>query len=232
MAHDLTIDLLAKAMPKGMRQSATQELVDKVNAIKSDPIVREAYRDNLLSFTRVLSDGRFQIGHYIDAVKYITHKVMGETNISAYMKTFPDRYQRFCLNGTSSKDIASYVTSYNKNKLVNLVRDQTLTPTWLLNADVYQQAINIQASLMTDPDVSPKVRSDAANSLLTHLKAPEATKVELDITVKTDNVIDDLRKTTMELVTQQRKMIESGMSNPKEIAESTITIIDSEVVDA
>ena len=114
MSHDLTLDQLTKVLPKGFKNNATQKLVDKINLMVKDPIIREAYRDNLLSYTSVLTDGRFQIGHYVDAVKYITHKLMGDSNILAYTKTFPDRYQNFLANGTNDKDIASYVTSYNK----------------------------------------------------------------------------------------------------------------------
>lgn len=231
MSQDLTIEQLHQALPKGLRKSATQELVDKVNTITTDPIVREAYRDNLLSYTSVMNDGRFKITQYIDAVRYITHKLMGNTNIEAYRKTFPDRYTNFIQNGTNAKDIASYVTSYNKNKLVNLVRDQSLIPTHILNADLYQKAINTQAEIMADPDVNSRDRTAAANSLLQHLKAPDSTKIELDVSVKTDNVISDLRKTTLDLVAQQKKMLEAGVVDAKEIAESNLSIIESEVDD-
>lgn len=230
MSHDLTVEQFHKALPKGLRNNASQDLVDTVNAIKSDSIVREAYRENLLSYTSVMKDGRFQVGKYVEAVRYVTHKLMGDSNIQAYVKTFPDRYQSFLINGTEEKDIASYVTSYNKNKLVNLILEQTLVPSHILNADMYQKALNVQASLMVDEDISPKVRSDAANSLLTHLKMPETTKIELDVSVKEDGVINDLRQTTLELVAQQKKMIQAGAMNPKQIAESAI-IIEGELVD-
>lgn len=230
MDHELSLPQLQQALPKGFRNNATQDLVDKVNALTTDPIVREAYRDNLLSYTKVMADGRFQIGNYVDAVRYITHKLMGDTNHMAYIKTFPDRHQNFLNNGTCAKDIASYITSYNKNKLVNLIREQTLIPTYILNADLYQQAINTQAAIMVDEDVNARDRTAAANSLLQHLKAPEATKVELDVSIKTDNVIKDLRETTLGLVAQQKKMIQDGVVNPKEVAESII-VIEGEVDD-
>jgi hypothetical protein len=231
MAHDLTIDQLSKALPKALRGNATQELVDKVNNLSTDPLVREAYRENILSYTKVMSEGRFQIGNYIEAVKYITHKVMGDTNLSAYRKTFPDRYKTFLNNGTSSKDIASYVTSYNKNKLVNLVREQTLIPTYILNADYYQKALNTQMEIMADKDVNARDRTAAANSILTHLKVPEATKVELDIGLKTDSVISDLRSTMVKLAGVQQKVISDGGATPKDIAESSVALIEGEVVD-
>ena len=220
----LTIEQLEKALPKGFRHNATQKLVDKINGLAADEDLREAYRDNILSYTKVIADGRFQIGHYIDAVKYITHKLMGASNIEAFVKTFPDRYQKFLTNGTSQKDIASYITSYNKNKLVNLIREQTIIPTYVLNADLYQEAINKQASLMNDPKVSFAVQQKAAESLLNNLKPPEVAKVEIGITNKENSLIDELRETTLRLAAKQKELLEAGVINAKDTAESPLII--------
>lgn len=223
----LTIEQFKTALPDKVKKSVNQELIDQINSTLADPEMFEAYRDNLLSYTRVMADGRFKISSYIDAVRYVSHKLMGCTNIEAYTKTFPDKYQRFIQQGVSSKDIASYVTAYNKSKLVNLIFEQTLIPSYVLNQDLYQKALNVQAELMLDDSISPKVRSDAANSLLTHLKMPETQKVELEIGMKEDSSIQALRATTLELARQQRMMMEAGAMNAQEVAHSKL-IIDVE----
>ena len=220
----LTIEQFKTALPDKVKKSVNQELIDQINNTLADPEMFEAYRDNLLSYTRVMADGRFKISNYIDAVRYVSHKLMGCTNIEAYTKTFPDKYQRFIQQGVSSKDIASYVTAYNKSKLVNLIFEQTLIPSYVLNQDLYQKALNVQAELMLDDSISPKVRSDAANSLLTHLKLPETQKVELEIGVKEDSSIAALRATTLELARQQRMMMEAGAMNAQEVAHSRLVI--------
>ena len=220
----LTIEQFKTALPDKVKKSINQELIDQINNTLADPEMFEAYRDNLLSYTRVMADGRFKISSYIDAVRYVSHKLMGCTNIEAYTKTFPDKYQRFIQQGVSSKDIASYVTAYNKSKLVNLIFEQTLIPSYVLNQDLYQKALNVQAELMLDDSISPKVRSDAANSLLTHLKMPETQKVELEIGVKEDSSIQALRATTLELARQQRLMMEAGAMNAQEVAHSKLVV--------
>lgn len=219
----LTIDQFKTALPDKVKKSVNQELIDQINTTLSDPELFESYRDNLLSYTKVMADGKFKINNYIDAVRYVSHKLMGCTNIEAYTKTFPDKYQRFVQQGVSSKDIASYVTAYNKSKLVNLIFEQTLIPSYVLNQDLYQKALNVQAELMTTAN-SEKVRCDAANSLLTHLKMPETQKVELDIGIKEDSSIAALRATTLELARQQRLMVESGAMNAQEIAHGKLVI--------
>ena len=219
----LTLDQFKLALPDKVKKSINQELIDQINNTLSDPEMFESYRDNLISYTKVMADGKFKVTQYIDAVRYVSFKLMGCTNIEAYTKTFPDKYQRFVQQGVSAKDIASYVTAYNKSKLVNLIFEQTLIPTHVLNQDLYQRALNVQADLMINAK-SEKVRCDAANSLLTQLKAPEVKKVELDIGVKEDSSIAALRATTLELARQQRLMVESGAMNAQEIAHGKLII--------
>lgn len=222
----LTAEQFKQALPDKVKRSVNQELIDQINSTLSDPELFEAYRDNLLSYTRVMADGKYKIQNYIDAVRYVSFKLMGCSNIEAYTKTFPDKYQRFVQQGVNSKDIASYVTAYNKSKLVNAIFEQTLIPSYVLNQDLYQKALNVQAELMTMAK-SEKVRCDAANSLLSHLKMPETQKVELEIGVKEDGSIKALRETTLALARQQRMMLEAGAMNAQEVAHSNL-IIDVE----
>ena len=225
----LTIDQFKQALPDKVRKTINQELIDQINTTLSDPELYESYRDNLLSYTKVMADGRFKVSGYIDAVRYVSHKLMGCSNIDAYTKTFPDKYARFIQQNVQAKDIASYVTAYNKSKLVNLIFEQTLIPSYVLNQDLYQKALNVQAELMVSSH-SDKVRCDAANSLLTHLKMPETQKVELEIGIKEDSSIAALRATTLELSRQQRLMMQAGAMTAQEVAHSKFTI-DVETVE-
>ena len=223
MSNEITLEQFRDVLPKNTRGSLTKEIVDDINTNISDPILGKVYRDNLLSYTSVMNEGRFKTTDYINAVRYVSNRMMSDSNVSAYLKTFPDKHQWFIVQGTSSKDISAYVAAYNKTKLVNLIFAQTLVPFHVLNADLYQKALNVQVALMTDEAVSHKVRSDAANSVLTHLKPPEVTKIELD--VKDDNsMLAGLRQTMLELAAMQHKNIELGISSAKDVAHSSLVI--------
>ena len=226
--NQITADQLARVMPNKLKAKITPELVNDLNGLMNDQHLRENFRDNLLSYTGVMKDGKYKIQSYIDAVRYVSHKLLGSSNLEAYTKTFPDRFQRLINEGADNKTISSYVAAYNKNQLVNKIVEQTIVPVHVLNADVYQKAINTQAALMISAN-SEKVRSDAANSLLTHLKPPEVTKVEVDIGIKQDSAIDELRQTTLALAEQQRKMISEKVVNTVDVAHSKI--INAEVVE-
>lgn len=217
----LTIEQFQEALPEKMKKSVNKEIIDQINKTLSDPELYEQYRDNLLSYTRVMQDGKFKITQYLDAVRYVGFKLMGMTNQEAYSRAFPEKMTRFMLQNVAAKDIASYVTAYNKSKLVTLLYEQTMIPTSILNQDLFQKALNVQAELMVSAS-SEKVRSDAANSLITALKPPDVKKVELNVGMREDQSISSLREATLELVAQQKQMIQSGLANAQQVAHSKV----------
>lgn len=223
LADPITLESFRKALPPKVKKSVNQSLIDKINRTLAEPEMYEQYRENLISYASVMNDGRFKATSYIDAVKYVSHKLMGKTNMDAYRVTFPHKIQRFQDRDVAAKDIASYVTAYNKSKLVNLIMEQSIIPSWVLNQDIYQKAINVQAELMLTAK-SEKVRSDAAAHIMKELKQPETAKVELDVTVKEDSSIDQLRRATLDLVARQREALRAGAMNAQEVAHSTVVI--------
>lgn len=222
----LTTEQFKQVVPNQFKACVSQELIDQINQTLADPDMYETYRDNLLGYAHVMREGKFKMEDYINAIKYCSHKIMGASNIDAYVKTFPDKYQAMLSAGKNAKDISSFVTSYNKNKLVNLILEQSMIPSWVLNQDMYQKALNVQCELMLTAN-SEKVRSDAANSILTHLKPPEVTKVELDIGLKKDSAMEDLKHTLTELALKQQQFLGAGVTQVKDLAQQKLVrVID------
>jgi len=216
----ITKDQLAGALPdKRFRKHLTDEIVDLVNS-ESNSELRRVFRDNALTYAAVLATGRYSLTAYINAVKFVSLKLMGDKASTAYSKVFPDRYQNLISKGTSASQIACYADNYGNNALVIKIIEQTLVPTHILNAGTYQEAINVQAELMRTAK-SEMVRQKAAESLITNLAAPAAAKIEIDIGYSND-VVADLRATTKALAQQQLKMILNGQASAKEIAHSEI----------
>jgi hypothetical protein len=221
----LTTDQVAQALPPNLKGAATDELTDKINNILLDPIMAEEVRNNFISYTKVLQEGKFKTEDYLNAVIYVSHKLTGMTNQDAYAKTFPDRMAEFIAKGTSLKDISSYVSMYNKGKLVNLILQQTLVPTWVLNADVYQKAINTQADLMINAQ-SELVRTQAANSLLTHLTKPKETGPLINLDLRDTSGMEELKNLLRQTAQSQRDAILAGVP-AKQIAEQSIIDVES-----
>ena len=156
---------------------------------------------------------------------------MGKSNLDSYKATFPERYQQMVADGRQPKDIASYVAAYNKGKLVNLVYERAMIPTWVLNQDMFQSALNTQYEIMNDVNVSDKVRVEAANSILTHLKKPEANKAELKIEIGMNDGMAALEKRLAEMAEVQQRTIEGRMMTAQEVAALPMNIPDAQVID-
>jgi hypothetical protein len=223
----LSVEQLKAVMPTRQKQNITQSLVDELNHLMVEPEYREYFRNNIISYCDVLQDPNTTITGYIKAVKYVSYKLMGFTNQNSWVKTFPERYQRLCDEKKSADYLRSLVAAYNKGQMVNRILEQTMVPTWVLNADLFQKALNQQLVLMQTAR-SEKVRSEAADSLLRHLKRPDAAKLELDIAIKQDDSVQRLTDAMSKLVDAQRKSIEQGHISVVEVAESNIIDITSE----
>lgn len=219
----LTVEEFKQILPPQVRKGINQDVVDIVNSVIGEPEFIESFRDNLIGYQSVLTMGKFQIPKYIEAVKYVSHKLLGATNKDAYARAFPEKMAEFRRRGVASADVACYVHAYNKTKIVNLIFAQSMIPTHVLNADIFQEAINIQLVLARTAN-SEKVRSDAANSLMIQLRPPETKKIELDIGIKEDSHINVLRETTMELVRQQRLALEAGAMTALQTAQSGLIL--------
>ena len=215
----LTKEQLQGSMPKKFRHNVTDEMISFINSTEGDEF-RDVYKENLIGFASVIESGRYKMLDYVNAVKFVSYKLIGDSNTIAYAKTFPDRYQRLVDKNTPMKTIASFSTAYNKGDLVHKILERTLVPVHILNMDVHQEAINTQAELMRSAK-SETVRQKAAECLITQLKAPEAAKIEVDVSYSNSS-IDELRETTRALAQQQLKMIQSGAVTAEHVAQSDI----------
>jgi hypothetical protein len=230
MSHyePITIEEFKEAMPIHIRKNICPELVDQVNSVIADPEIEAVFRENVIGLSTVMREGKFKLDSYLHAVKFVSHKLLGDTHIAAWAKTFPGQYNKMTKRGSSRSEVASIASRYASSKLVILLMGQTMVPTHILNAPLYQQAINVQAELMMSAK-SEKVRCDAASNLTNLLKPPETKKIELDIGVKEDQTIQELRETTMALARQQRMMIEGGQASVRAIAESKLIAEEAQV---
>lgn len=229
MSVPITKELVARALPGNLKSAATDQLADMINQISTDPLIAEQIRDNFLSYTSVLKDGKFKVEDYLNAVAYCSYKLMGDTNQDAYFKTFPQRYANLVAAGRTPKEISSYVAAYAKGQLVNKIMEQTLVPSWVLNQHMYQAALNTQFKIMTDEDVSPKVRSDAADSLLTHLAKPKEAGPLINIDMGETSGMNELKDALARMAQQQQTLINAGVSTKEIAAQDIVDVTPKEI---
>lgn len=225
----LAIDTVKKLVPKAQRTLITQEFLDKIEASINDSEIAEQFKDNFITYLSVLSKGKYKMEDYIAAVKYISFKLLGYTNIDAYAATFPERYQRLVSEGQQKID--AFVAMYNKNKLVMQIYEQTIVPSYVLNAPLHQEALNELAKMIKDPSVKGMTKVKACEAILQHTKQPDVVKGELTIGIEQQDTIAELREVTEQLAATYRKTLELGSKSLKEVAEAKIIDVSYSVVD-
>ena len=212
-----------KQIPKEKRHLLTEEIFEEIKKLEDDSI---DLRESLLTYTDVLTTGKFSILNYAKACKFVALLNMGKTAHDAYIIVFPERYKRWMEIKYPLKEQYAEVTGYKNRKLVTEIMKRTLIPTNVLNQDKLQSAINVLADLMMNAK-SEMVRQKSAETLLKELKVEEKeNKLELDINIKKDESLNQLEATLSKLAEQQVKAIESGAANPKQIAEMDIITVE------
>lgn len=220
----LTVDLVAATVPPGLKGSVTQSLVDQLNAVDSDPDVAQSIRENFLTYTSVLMEGKFKVEDYLNAVKFVSLHLTGMSKKDAWIRTFPERHHRLVSEGAPGKVISTHVSMYAGGKLVSLITQQSLVPFHILNQDARQRAVNKLLSLMATAK-SELVQSNAATALLTHLTPPkELVAAQINVNIGAESALRSMEATITKLAQEQMKAIQSGSLTTKQIAASSLVV--------
>ncbi|MBS7344274.1 MAG: hypothetical protein KIG60_01185 [Caryophanon sp.] len=218
------------ALPSNVTKGVNSAVVDYVNEALADQDTRERFKENLFNYNKILSEGKYKVSDYISAVMYISFKSMNYTNIEAFERAFPEKMARYTREGKTMDQIHNFVSAYNRTKLVVALTAQAIIPTHILNQDLYQESINVNAKLMRNAS-REDVRQRAAEFLATHLAPPVDNKVKLDIGVSED-FLSELRNATDRLVDGQLEDIRSGRTTAAQIARTRIIEgVSKDVVD-
>ena len=226
----MEVEAVKRLVPKNQRGMITPEFCDKVEKCVNDPVLAEQVKSNFISYLNVLSTGKFSMDEYLNAVKYVSFKLLNYTNRDAYAATFPDRWERMVKEGVEEKRMDAYVAMYNKSKLVVAIYEQTIVPTYVLNAPLHQEALNVLAKMIKDPSVRGMAKVKACEAILTHTKQPEIVKGELTIGLQENETIAELREVTEQLANTFRASIGKGKTL-QDVAEAQIIDVKVEEIE-
>lgn len=229
----LEVEEFKAAVPKHLRSSVSDELVKHVNNLMfQDPDQGEYYKDNIITYANVLQEGKYKVQDYLAACMYVSFRNMGYTKQESWQKTFPSRYKAAVAKGRSVKAISASVSAYDKGSLVQKVYARSLVRVNILYRDVQYRMIENLTNMALDEDINPRERVAASTSLLNHLKDPEENKIELDVSIKEDSIIDGLKGALKSLAKEKATQIEQGTLSSRESAQTGIVYdVDGEVVD-
>lgn len=222
----VTVEELKILYPVKVAGKVLEQAAEILNTATEDMdyVMAKEFRDNCLSFIDILknSKSRVSFADYVNACKFATFKLAGNTDVRAYALTFPDRIRRMERDKVPNSHLYQYASIYSKNKTVVEVMAKLVVPTHIMFQDIFHQAVKVQSELMLNDKISPKVRSDAANSLMTHLKTPEVKQAELKVDVQGSGAIEQLAEALGSLSGKQSEMLREGRYSLKDIREATI----------
>ena len=102
-----------------------------------------------------------------------------------------------------------------------MILEQTLVPSWVLNQDIHQRAINRLADLMVNA-TSEKVQAESAAALLTHLGKPKDTNLQINIGETENAGMKEMRELLLQVAETQKKAIETGKMKTIDVAAQRI----------
>lgn len=224
------VDTVRKLLPKAQRNMITQEFLDRLEASISDPDIADSFKDNFITYLNVFSNcKKVKMEDYISAVKFVSYKLLNYSDIDAYALTFPERFKR--LKDKGQEQIYAFASMYSRNKIVTQIFEQTMVPSYVLNAPLYQEAINKLVEMIRNPSTKGMVAVKACEAILQHTKPPEVVKNELSINIEQSEAITELRELTEQLAEQYRDVLNNKKMTLKEVAESPIVDTSYKVIE-
>lgn len=221
-----------KKVDKPVKEKALEFINSTIKG--TNPAVAEYFRNTCVNVMDSLfgNGSRISLQDYLSAALFVTYRTTGDTKVKAYTKVFPDRVQRMQRDGQSMAHLNSYADIYSKNQCVVDIQAKMLLPTHIVCHDLFYEAMRVTADIMNDDKVSPKVRVEAANNIMSHTKQPEIKKQELDIKINESNDIEQLKQALFELSSKQREDIIEGNYSIVDVTNQNIYVEDKNEKDS
>lgn len=179
-----------------------------------------------------MSGSGVNFSKYLDAIRFcgFLESTQGDA-AEAYRRTFPNSNVVKSSFGKPSgspeyNGLQSAATLYRKSKLVVKILAESEVPLYLMFQGYRYKAVQVLADKMMTAKYD-RDRINAADKLLLHLKPPEDIKIDLDIGLKTETVVDQYKNAMRMMVEKQKELIKQG-GDLKSITNAKI--YDAEVV--
>lgn len=225
MTKELSLDLVQSQLKPQQRLTVSQETLDEVHKLASDPDYGPEFLDSYLDHLNVFKENtKRSHSQYLSAIKFFSLVESHNSLTDAYIKTFPQRYadrkRNLPFDEQEKSIMRGEASRYNNSMLVNEIRKVATIPVQLIHRHVLHEAILEQAELMRSAK-SEMVRQKAGACLITELKPMEDQVLNVKVEDNTGSVIDDLRKAAEKLAATEYQSVMAGVPI-KVIADSDI----------
>jgi len=206
----MTLEELKVLMPAKKQKFMNQELVDMINAAEDRGDFEGEFEKKVISYSSVLTQGRYKTSDYIAAVEFCTYYLSGDEQAEAYVKTFPDKVRRRVLEGKSPYATgAPYM--YYSGQLVQAIMAQAQMNVRIRHYNKIDKMVETLFELAVSDESTDRITMESADKLLNHLKEPEESKVEIEIGIKKDQSGEALEAKMLEVAKMQKEAFEKGV---------------------
>lgn len=233
----VTVESLQAKFPS-KANTITEETVDMINNAAADPMFNgDEFISTMYDYENVMYKNKASMKEFINALKFCAYlESEGDNYTEAYKKArcedeFVIARASADTNSSEYKELTSAASRYRKSPIVRDILTQADMPLYLMFQGARFKAVKVLADEMLTASYA-KDRITAADKLLTHVKPPENMKVELDVGVKQDSIIDRYEAMISDLVKTQQQQIKEGgdlkqIANVKIISSNT----DEDIID-
>lgn len=211
----VTKEELARRFPS-KKGTLTDEVVNLINDVNNDPEFNgDEFLENMMTYQSVMHKNSGSLAEYVNALKFCAYL---EADVSNYTEAYKkaranDKFviERANLPTDSAgyKELTTAASRFRKTPMVREILTQAEMPLYLMFQGARYSAVSKLVTEMETAQFS-KDRISAAKAILEHVKPPENMKIELDIGVKQDSVIDRYESMITELVEHQKREIAEG----------------------
>lgn len=211
----ITKEELIRRFPS-KKATLTNEVIALVNDANNDPDFNgDEFLENMMTYQSIMHKNSGSLAEYVNALKFCAFLEAEVANYTeAYKRarandTFVIERANLPKDSTGYKELTNAASRYRKTPMVRDILTQAEMPLYLMFQGARYGAVAKLVEEMEDAQFS-KDRISAAKAILEHVKPPENMKVELDIGVKQDNVIDRYENMINSLVEHQKQEILDG----------------------
>ena len=205
----MTLDELKVLMPAKKQKFMNQELVDMINDAENRGDFDGEFEKKVVSYSSVLTQGRYKTSDYIAAVEFCTYYLSGDEQADAYVKTFPSKIKRRVLEGKSPYATGA-PSMYYSGQLVQAIMAQAQMNVRMRHYNKIDIMVETLYDLATGPDSTDRIKMESADKVLTHLKEPDQSHVEIEVGIKKDESGMALEKKLIEVAEMQKAAFEKG----------------------
>lgn len=237
-AKVVTVDELKKIFPK-KKESITEELVDIINDANNNPFFSgDEFISTVITYKDVLEKNKASIKDYLTAIRFCAYLESEDFNLTeAFIKShshteFVQKNMNSPTTSSEYRQLTNAASRYRKRPIVVQILTQSQLGLHLMFQGEGYRAINVLSDIMVNGR-SEMARVAAAKEILANVKAPETTKIELDIGLRNENAMESLNAQLAQFAMESYNQLKNGQTDLKQLGSMKIEeeVIDAEVDD-